>query len=61
MRRKLFCEISPLTYAVSRKKCIVIRSVKNLLDHKKLARTKQTEELEHLTCAKMMKYQKRTR
>lgn len=50
MKRKLFCEISPFTYAVSRKKCIVIRSVKNLLDHKKLARTKQTEELEYVIC-----------
>lgn len=45
MKRRLFCEISPLTYAISEKKCIIMRSLKNLLGPAKLARTKQEEPL----------------
>ena len=47
-RPRLFCEISPLTYAISEKKCIMIRSIKNLFDHKEFARTKQDERLEYV-------------
>ncbi len=50
MKRKLFCEISPLTYAISEKKCIFMRTVKNLLTMKKLARTRQKEKLEYVIC-----------
>ena len=31
MKRRLFCEISPLTYRISMLKCIVLRHIKNLL------------------------------
>lgn len=31
MKRRLFCEISPLTYKISMLKCIVLRHIKNLL------------------------------
>lgn len=31
MKRRLFCEISPLTYRISVKKCIILRHIKNLL------------------------------
>ncbi len=47
-RQKLFCEISPLTYAISEKKCITIRSIKNLFSYKEFARTKQDECLEYV-------------
>ena len=30
MPRKLFCELSPLTYKLSVIKCILIRAIKNL-------------------------------
>ena len=33
MRRKLFCEISPLTYKISRGKNILIRNIRNLMNH----------------------------
>ncbi|MCR5222042.1 MAG: VanW family protein [Lachnospiraceae bacterium] len=48
MKRKLFCEISPLTYAISRRKCIIERSVKNLLSVNKLAKTKQPGKLPYV-------------
>lgn len=50
MSRKLFCEISPFTYKLSVKKCIFVRSVKNLLSSKQFAGTKQDEKLEFLIC-----------
>ena len=50
MKRKLFCEISPLTYAISEKRCIIMRSLKNLLTIKKLAKSKQKEKLEYVIC-----------
>jgi len=43
-RRKLFCEISPLTYAVSLRKMRVIRHIKNILSPIKFANIK-TEAL----------------
>ena len=48
MERKLFCEISPLTYAISRRKCIIERSIKNLLIFRKLAVRKQQDCLEYV-------------
>ena len=48
MKRKLFCEISPLTYAISEKKCILMRSLKNLCTIKHLAKTKQKEKLPYV-------------
>ena len=48
IKRKLFCEISPLTYAISEKKCIFLRSVKNLITARHLAGTRQEEPLEYL-------------
>ena len=48
MKRKLFCEISPLTYAISEKRCILMRSLKNLCSIKHLAKTKQKESLPYV-------------
>lgn len=48
MNRRLFCEISPITYAISEKKCIFTRSVKNLIKSGNLAKTKQENELEYV-------------
>lgn len=45
MPRKLFCELSPLTYKISVIKCILIRSVKNLFSGERIARHKQEEPL----------------
>jgi len=39
-RRKLFCEISPLTYAISLRKMRLIRHIKNILSSTKFAKTK---------------------
>lgn len=50
MKRKLFCEISPLTYAISRRKCIIERSVRNMLIIGKLATTKTPDDLEFVVC-----------
>lgn len=48
MKRKLFCEISPLTYAISEKRCILMRSLKNLCSINHLAKTKQKERLPYV-------------
>ncbi len=48
MKRKLFCEISPLTYAVSVEKEILIRTLKNLASRTRFARIRQDEELEYV-------------
>lgn len=40
MKRKLFCEISPLTYEISMRKCIAVRHMKNALSKEKFAKTK---------------------
>lgn len=45
MGRKLFCEISPLTYQISMYKCITMRHIKNILGKEKLAKTKTKELL----------------
>lgn len=45
MSRKLFCEISPLTYQISMYKCITLRHIKNILSKEKFAKTKQKELL----------------
>lgn len=45
MGRKLFCEISPLTYQISMYKCITMRHIKNILSKEKLAKTKTKELL----------------
>ncbi len=45
MARKLFCEISPLTYKISVIKCCTVRHMRNLLDGKKFATSKPKEQL----------------
>lgn len=50
MKRKLFCEISPLTYKISEYKCILLRSAKNLLMAHRFADTKSEQPLEYLIC-----------
>ena len=45
MGRKLFCEISPLTYQISLLKCRMVRSVKNLFKKNCFATTKSEEKL----------------
>ncbi len=45
MPRKLFCEISPLTYRLSTFKCRLVRDVQNLWMRQRLARNKQEELL----------------
>ena len=37
-KRLLFCEISPLAYTISQKKCIMVRHIKNLMSKEKLAK-----------------------
>ncbi len=48
MKRKLFCEVSPLTYEISRRKCIIERSARNLFEYSKFAKMRQSEVLEHV-------------
>lgn len=50
MKRRLFCEISPLTYAISEKKCIMVRSIKNLLGSTKFATTRQADPCAYVIC-----------
>lgn len=50
MRRKLFCEISPFTYAISEKKCIMMRNLINAFTARNLADTRQEKELEYVIC-----------
>ena len=45
MRRKLFCEISPLTYKISVFKCRRIRNLRDFFSGENFAKTKQTEPL----------------
>ncbi|MBR1740105.1 MAG: VanW family protein [Ruminococcus sp.] len=47
MKRKLFCELSPLTYAISERKCVTVRAVKNLFDAGSFAKTRSDERLEY--------------
>ena len=44
-RKRLFCEISPFTYAISLQKEIVKRHVKDLLSREVFATTRQREKL----------------
>ena len=43
--RKLFCEISPLTYKISTYKCIAVRKINDVLSKEKFALTKSEELL----------------
>ena len=45
MSRKLFCEISPLTYKISTLKCRSIRHLRNWWHRRHLATAKQAEPL----------------
>ena len=45
MSKKLFCELCPATYWLSRQKCIVVRRLRNLLSRTPMARTRQQESL----------------
>lgn len=45
MERRLFCEISPLTYEISMYKCIMTRHIKNIHSKEKFATTKSKELL----------------
>lgn len=45
MPRKLFCEISPLTYKISTYKCRAIRALKDLFSRERFAKTKRQEPL----------------
>lgn len=44
-KRKLFCEISPLTYQISVKKNIFLRKIKDALSRQRFARIKSYEKL----------------
>ena len=44
-KRKLFCEISPTTYAIALHKQIITRHIKNLMSKEKFAKIKQEEKL----------------
>ena len=44
-QRKLFCEISPLTYKISTHKCIVMRKLKDIFSKDKFAESKNEELL----------------
>lgn len=46
MARKLFCEISPFTYAISQQKQTLQRKLKNMFGNVKFAKTHQDEKLE---------------
>ena len=43
--RRLFCEISPLTYSLSRKKCIAIRRIKDFVSRTRFAHTRSNTTL----------------
>lgn len=45
MGRKLFCEISPLTYQISMAKCRMIRRIEDLFSAQPFAKVKQSEPL----------------
>lgn len=47
-QRKLFCEISPLTYAISVKKNVLTRHIKNILSKEKFAKKVNDTKLPHL-------------
>lgn len=45
MKRKLFCEISPLTYKISMEKCIILRKIKDIFSNELFANQKSNEPL----------------
>ncbi|MEG0615660.1 MAG: VanW family protein [Oscillospiraceae bacterium] len=47
-KRKLFCEISPLTYKISVAKCCLFRTFSDLFPRKKFAKSKLNEPLKNL-------------
>lgn len=47
-KRKLFCEISPVTYKISKKKCIYKRKLKDITNGNKFAKHKLSIPLEYL-------------
>lgn len=47
-RTKLFCDINPTCYAISEKKEILKRHIKNFIKNKKFANTLQNKKLPHL-------------
>ena len=51
MARKLFCQISPLTYKISVYKCQKLRSIKDIFSKANFAKDKQKEPLEFLVYA----------
>ena len=48
MKRKLFCEISPVTYRISLKKEILLRKLKDLCSSEKIACTHSSQELPNI-------------
>lgn len=50
-KRKLFCQISPLTYRISALKCRTIRRVSNLFLQRRPANSKLQEPLPYLLCS----------
>ena len=48
MKRKLFCEICPLTYALSVKKCEALRFMKDIKDKHTFAHEHSEEKLEYV-------------
>ena len=48
MTRKLFCEISPTTYSISRRKEIILRNIKNILSTEKIAKSFSKKELPNI-------------
>lgn len=51
MKRKLFCELCPLTYQLSLQKMILVRSIRNLSVRKQFAKTVRSEKLPVLVSA----------
>lgn len=48
MKRKLFCELNPFCYKISEQKEILIRNIKDMLKHEKIAKEKSLEELPNI-------------
>ena len=45
IKRKLFCEISPVMYKISVSKCILLRNIHNLFNKRNFAKNKQEDLL----------------
>lgn len=48
VKRRLFCEISPLTFRISRQKCIFLRKLKDICSGQRFAKDKSLSPLSHL-------------